>query len=106
MVIRTDRRNDQRRYNVLKMNEVATISRNIYDEQPFERDIRIYSRSENKTQRISILNENCDVLSDSFPHCELGWNEDMNSTKVSSRSRITWIHAKSSWNLDRAKKVR
>ncbi len=93
MLIRTDRRNDQRRYNAPKMNEVAIVFQNIDGEPPFERDIRIYSRSENKTQRISILNENCNPMTYPilFPHCELGWNEEMNSTKESSRSRITLL---------------
>jgi hypothetical protein len=93
MLIRTDRRNDQRRYNVPKINEVAMVFQNVDGEPPFERDIRIYSRSENKTTNISILNENCDPMTYPilFPHCELGWSEEMNSNKGSSRNRITLL---------------
>jgi hypothetical protein len=93
MLIRTDRRDDQRCYNNPRTNEVAIVFQNVDGEPPFERDLRIYSKSEHKTKHLSILDPNCDpmVYPILFPHSELGWSEDMKPTKESSRNRITML---------------
>jgi hypothetical protein len=91
MFIRNDRRNDQRRYNAPRSNEVAIIFSDPNGEPPLERDIRIYSRSERKTMPISVLNPNCDpmVYPILFPNGEKGWDEEMKSEKQAIRNRIT-----------------
>ncbi len=93
MFIRNDRRNDQRRYNAPRSNEVAIIFSDPNGEPPLRRDIRIYSRSEKKTMPISVLNPNCDpmVYPILLPNGEKGWNEEMKSEKQAIRNRITLL---------------
>jgi hypothetical protein len=72
MFILNDRKDDERRYNAPRVNEVAIIFCNADGEPPFERDIKIYSRNEQKSIPISILDSNCDpmVYPILFPHGE------------------------------------
>ncbi len=88
-----NKRTDQRRYNNPQTTEIAIVFQNVDGEPPFECDLRIYSKSEQKTKHLSILNANCEtmVYPILFPHSELGWSEDIKSTKESSRNRITML---------------
>jgi hypothetical protein len=93
MLITTARRKDQRRYNYPQSNEVAIVFQNVDGEPPFERDLRIYLKSEQKTRHLSILDANCDpmVYPILFPHSELGWDGEMKSSLESMRNRITML---------------
>ncbi len=93
MLIRTERSNDQRRYNSPRVNEVAIVFQNTDGEPLFELDLRIYSRSEKNTQLLLILDANWDpmVYPILFPLSELGWDEKMISLRNSSRNRITML---------------
>jgi hypothetical protein len=75
MYIRHDRDLDLRRYNASRVNEVAIVFQNVDGEPPFERDIRVFSRSSQTTQQISILSPNCDPMSYPilFPLGDEGW---------------------------------
>jgi hypothetical protein len=91
MFIRDDRRNDQRRFNAPRVNEVTIVFCNADGEHPFKRDIQIYSKSEQQTTRISILDSNCDpmVYPILFPYGEKGWDGQMISKRQSKRNRVT-----------------
>jgi hypothetical protein len=93
MFIRNYRRNDQRRFNALRVNEVAIIFCNADGEPPFERAIQIYSRSEQQTIRISILDSNCDpmVYPILFAYGEKGWDGQMISKRQFERNRVTML---------------
>jgi hypothetical protein len=93
MLITTERKKHHRRYNNPQSNEVAIVFHNIDGEPPFERDLRIYLRSERKTRPLSILDANCDpmVYPILLPHSELGWDGDMKSNTEKKRNRITML---------------
>ncbi len=93
MLITTKRKKGQRRYSNPQMNEVAIVFQNVDGEPPFERDLRIYSKSERKTRHLSILEANCDpmVYPILFPHSELGWDGNMKSASDTKRNRITML---------------
>ncbi len=59
MWIKKDIKDDQRRYNAPRSNEVAVVFHNTDGEPPFERDIAVYSRDGGLIQ-ISIVSGNCD----------------------------------------------
>jgi hypothetical protein len=61
MWIKKDRKDDQRRYNAPRSNEVAVVFHNTDGEPPFERDIAVHSREGGLIQ-ISILSGNCDPM--------------------------------------------
>jgi hypothetical protein len=62
MFIRNERKDDERCYNAQRVNEITIVFCSADGEPPLERDIKIYSRSEQKTTPISILNSNCDLM--------------------------------------------
>ncbi|UYV79082.1 hypothetical protein LAZ67_17001066 [Cordylochernes scorpioides] len=77
-----DRKNDQRRYNAPRSNEVAIIFQNADGEPPLERDLIIHCRSlpnERKTQRISILDPNLEpmVYPILFPYGDQSWTPNL-----------------------------
>ncbi|UYV81455.1 hypothetical protein LAZ67_20001239 [Cordylochernes scorpioides] len=77
-----DRKNDQRRYNAPRSNEVAIIFQNADGEPPLERDLIIHCRSlpnERKTQRISILDPNLEpmVYPILFPYEDQSWTPNL-----------------------------
>jgi hypothetical protein len=82
MYIRHDRNLDLRRYNAPKVNEVAIIFQSVDGEPPFERDIRIHSRSSRTFEQISILSPNCDPMSYPilFPFGDEGWKIGISCT--------------------------
>lgn len=79
MAFRRDRQSDQRRYNAPISNEVAMIFVNEDGEPPFERDIHIYPKnpqdSNKKFINLHILSPNMDPMTYSilFPFGEPGW---------------------------------
>jgi PIF1-like helicase/Helitron helicase-like domain at N-terminus len=75
MAIVTNRGNDPRRYNAPRVNEVAIVFTSADGAPPFERDIRVNLREENRTQRISILHSGLDAMSYPllFPNGDEGW---------------------------------
>ncbi|KII68454.1 hypothetical protein RF11_10812 [Thelohanellus kitauei] len=79
MILKKDRRSDQRRYNAPTSNEVAMVFVNADGEPPFNRDIHIYLINvENPDQKfinINILSPNLDPMTYSiiFPFGEPGW---------------------------------
>ncbi|XP_060129913.1 uncharacterized protein LOC132592021 [Zootoca vivipara] len=85
MTIVQDRRNDQRRYNAPKHNEVAFIFQNDDGEPPLERDLLIHCKAStddiNKrtTQRISVLDPNLEpmVYPLLFPYGDQSWGIDI-----------------------------
>jgi hypothetical protein len=62
MFIRNERKDDERCYNAQRVNKITIVFSSADGEPPLERDIKIYSRSEQKTTPISILNSNCDLM--------------------------------------------
>ena len=64
MDLRRDRQSDERRYNLPTSNEVAMVFENFDGEPPFNRDIRIYPRSdqENLPTRLNLLSCNLDPM--------------------------------------------
>ncbi|XP_065210885.1 uncharacterized protein LOC135840629 [Planococcus citri] len=81
MMIRQDRTVDCRRYNLPNCSEVAVIFKNNDGAPPFQRDIRIYPKSENNNEfiNINILSCNLDPMCYTlmFPYGEPGWEPNM-----------------------------
>ena len=79
MVLRRDRRADQRRYNAPNANEIAMVFVNEDGAPPFDRDIRIYPvnpvNAEQQFIHINILSPNLDPYTYAilYPYGEPGW---------------------------------
>ncbi|XP_015189381.1 PREDICTED: uncharacterized protein LOC107073305 [Polistes dominula] len=71
---------DQRRYNNPRANEIAIVFTDSNGEPPFERDIKVYNRSDayNYT-RLNILSPHLDPMTYAifFPHGESGWEPNL-----------------------------
>ena len=78
MALITDRKNDQRRYNAPRSNEVAIVFQSGDGAPAFNRDFMVKSRS-NQLERVSILHPGIDpmVYPLLFPYGEPGWTIDM-----------------------------
>lgn len=85
MVFKRDRIKDQRRYNLPQTNEVAMVFVNDDGEPPFDRDIRIYPKTQKDSTtnfvNLSILSSNMDpmVYPLLFPYGEPGWSPNWQS---------------------------
>ena len=77
MSIRHDRKDDQRRYNAPRSNEIAIIFNTPDGAPPFERDIRVYNRDTNVTTAIPITHRSCDpmIYPLLFPFGDDGWTD-------------------------------
>ncbi|OXA46565.1 hypothetical protein Fcan01_18730 [Folsomia candida] len=96
MAIVQDRKSDQRRYNVPRVNEVAVIFQNADGEPPLERDILIHCRpNENdsnpkRTERINILDPNLEpmVYPLLFPYGDQSWGIDLKLNRPPSLANM------------------
>ncbi|XP_065217552.1 uncharacterized protein LOC135843544 [Planococcus citri] len=81
MMIRQNRTVDCRRYNLPNCSEVAVIFKNNDGAPPFQRDIRIYPKSENNDTFININSFSCNLdpmcYTLMFPYGEPGWEPNM-----------------------------
>jgi hypothetical protein len=82
LALRSDREQDQRRYNLPTHNEVAMVFVDQDGEPPFKRDIRIYPRTptaESQFVQLNILNPNLDPMTYPifFPNGEKGWQPNL-----------------------------
>jgi len=100
MALLQNRKQDKRRYNAQRCNEVAVIFTSSDGEPPLDRDLRIHLKTDNvsipKMQQVSILHKNLDALCYPllFPNGEQGWGEDVmlsnpRGTGERARKRVT-----------------